>query len=505
MGDSISTVQVPAEAPNLGQRSAAQGVDVPVVNRRQHRARHWSVLGPALLDTLLVTVSGLIAFQVRFASSLSVDRSSLVHLLSHPGLARIYPGFLLVYVTLIVLVAHAQRLYRFEPAGSILMESLRVMRAVAIATVILTAFIYLSGIKTVSRTVVGETAVFSLLMLSGWRLCRRYWLRRRLAKGIGLQHTIIIGAGKAGKLLANYLQASPALGYDVRGFLDVHPNGDPRVLGTTSDLSLVARQQFVDEVFITLPSERELVKDLALEAMQLNIGVKVVPELYDGLAWQCPLEFVGDVPVRVLHREPIPAFGLFLKRATDVVGSALGLILLSPILLFIGLAIRVDSRGPVLYCSRRAGKKGRTFTCYKFRTMVPDADDRKDDLRHLNEREGPFFKISNDPRLTRIGCFLRKYSLDELPQLWCVLTGEMSLVGPRPHPLDDVKSYTLEHFRRLDVTPGLTCLWQTEARHDPSFERNLALDSRYIENWSYLLDLKILLRTLPVVLRGSGS
>ena len=453
----------------------------------------------------MVVVSGLIAFRARFAGSLSVDRSSLVHLLSYPGLAGIYPGFLLVYVALIVLVAHSQTLYRFDPSGSILMEGLRVMRAVTIATIILTGFIYLSGIKTVSRVVVGDTAVLSLIMLSGWRLCRRYLLHRRLAKGIGLQHAVIIGAGKAGKLLADYLHATPALGYDVRGFLDLHPNGDPRVLGAISDLSRVARQQFVDEVFITLPSDRELVKELALEAMRLNIGVKVVPDLYDGLAWQCPLEFVGDVPVRVLHREPIPAFGLFLKRTTDVLGAALGLILLSPILLSISLAIELDSRGPVLYGSLRAGKKGRTFVCYKFRTMVPDADDRKDDLRHLNEREGPFFKISNDPRVTRIGRFLRKYSLDELPQLWCVLRGEMSLVGPRPHPLDDVKSYTLEHFRRLDVTPGLTCLWQTEARHDPSFERNLALDSRYIENWSYLLDLKILLRTLPVVLKGSGS
>lgn len=477
--------------------------NVSGVNRRQKRASRWNILGPALLDILLVVVSGLIAFQIRFSGSFSVDQSYLVHLLSHPGLARIYPGFLLVYVALIVLVSHSQTLYRFDPSGSILMESLRVMRAVTIATIILTGFIYLSGIKTVSRVVVGETAVLSLIMLGGWRLCRRYSLRRRLAKGIGLQHTIIIGAGKAGKLLADYLDATPALGYDVRGFLDLHPNGDPRVLGAICDLSRVVRQQFVDEVFITLPSDRDLVKELALEAMRLNIGVKVV--LYDGLAWQCPLEFVGDVPVRVLHREPIPAFGLFLKRVTDVLGSALGLIVLSPILLLIGLAIRVDSRGPALYSSLRAGKKGRSFACYKFRTMVADADDRKEHLRHLNEREGPFFKISNDPRVTRIGRFLRKYSLDELPQLWCVFRGEMSLVGPRPHPLDDVKSYTLEHFRRLDVTPGLTCLWQTESRDDPSFERNLALDSRYIENWSYLLDLKILLRTVPAVLKGSGS
>jgi len=143
------------------------------------------------------------------------------------------------------------------------------------------------------------------------------------------------------------------------------------------------------------------------------------------------------------------------------------------------------------------GKKGHTFLCYKFRTMVPDADRKKDELRHLNERDGPFCKISDDPRLTRIGGFLRKYSLDELPQFWNVLKVETSLVGPRPYPLDDFKNYTLEHFRRLEVTPGITGLWQIEARHDPSFERTMDLDSKYIEQWSYLLDLGILLRTIP--------
>jgi lipopolysaccharide/colanic/teichoic acid biosynthesis glycosyltransferase len=159
----------------------------------------------------------------------------------------------------------------------------------------------------------------------------------------------------------------------------------------------------------------------------------------------------------------------------------------------------------VFYRSRRVGRKAREFTCYKFRTMVADAEARKDDVRHLNERHGPFFKISNDPRLTRFGKFLRRYSLDELPQLWNVLQGQMSLVGPRPHPVDDYRQYTLDCLRRLDVTPGLTGLWQVSARRDPSFERNLALDLEYIETWNLWLDLKILLRTAGVVAKGEGQ
>jgi lipopolysaccharide/colanic/teichoic acid biosynthesis glycosyltransferase len=170
----------------------------------------------------------------------------------------------------------------------------------------------------------------------------------------------------------------------------------------------------------------------------------------------------------------------------------------------IALVIRFDSRGPAVYRSRRVGWKGRKFSCYKFRTMVDNADDLKDGLRHLNEREGPFFKLTHDPRQTRVGRFLRRFSLDELPQLCNVIKGEMSLVGPRPHPLDDFERYQIDHLRRLDVKPGITGLWQVYARRDPSFEKNLAWDLEYIENWSLWLDTKILLKTLPVALSGSG-
>jgi len=152
----------------------------------------------------------------------------------------------------------------------------------------------------------------------------------------------------------------------------------------------------------------------------------------------------------------------------------------------------------------RVGLKGRRFRCYKFRTMVADADFQKDKLRSTNDRHGPFFKMENDPRITRLGHWLRKSSLDELPQLWNVLRGDMSLVGPRPHPIDDFERYAIEHLRRLDVSPGLTGLWQVTARSDPSFETSMALDLEYIENWTLGLDLSILVKTLPALLRGEG-
>jgi exopolysaccharide biosynthesis polyprenyl glycosylphosphotransferase len=194
-----------------------------------------------------------------------------------------------------------------------------------------------------------------------------------------------------------------------------------------------------------------------------------------------------------------------LKRVLDIVLSAAGLLMFAPLLAVISLVIRLDSSGPILYRSRRAGKRGKIFVCYKFRTMRPDADRLKSQLRQWNERQGPFFKMVSDPRITRVGGFLRRYSLDELPQLWNVLRGEMSLVGPRPHPLDDVELYEAGDFHRLRVSPGITGLWQVSARSDPSFRRSLALDSEYIEQWSLGLDLWILCRTIPVVLQGSGS
>jgi exopolysaccharide biosynthesis polyprenyl glycosylphosphotransferase len=464
------------------------------------RTSHWLMA----IDALLVCLAGLAAYRFRFPNTMFTYIGN-IQSDGSLGAGGVYFGFLTLYVALLVLVAHYEDLYEFHIPGSFFKEGFLVWWSVTIATLLLTAFIYLSGIKTISRQVVVLTAVFSAFALTVWRAFRDYWRNKQLGRGIGLQHVLIVGAGKVGQLLASYLEQNPCWGYQVKGFLDSNHVDDPRVLGDITEFEQVARREFIDEIFITIPSEREVVKRTVLEAYRLGICAKVISELYDGLGWQKPVESLGEFPVRVLHREPIPRLGLLLKRSTDVIASAIGLILLSPVFALVALAIKLDSSGPILYRAKRVGRKGRKFCCYKFRTMVKDADEMKDELRHLNERMGPFFKICDDPRITHMGKFLRKYSVDELPQLWNVLCGDMSLVGPRPHPPDDYAQYSLEHRRRLDVTPGLTCLWQVMAREDPSFEKVLALDSHYIENWSFLLDLHILLKTIPVVLKGTGQ
>lgn len=206
-----------------------------------------------------------------------------------------------------------------------------------------------------------------------------------------------------------------------------------------------------------------------------------------------------------LHSESLPGATLLLKRLLDVVGSLLGLALMAPVLGVIALLIRLDSLGPVFYSAERAGAKGRPFRCHKFRSMATGADQLKETLRGRNQREGPIFKLADDPRVTRFGHFLRRFSLDELPQLWNVLLGNMSLVGPRPHPLDEVSRYQLHHFRRLDMKPGMTGLWQVTARHSPSFDLNMHLDLTYIENWSLVLDLHILMSTVRVLFAPEGA
>jgi exopolysaccharide biosynthesis polyprenyl glycosylphosphotransferase len=248
-----------------------------------------------------------------------------------------------------------------------------------------------------------------------------------------------------------------------------------------------------------------LVKRLVHQAREAGIDIRVVPDLYDGLAWNSPIEYIGQFPTIPLHRGEVPVLRMVLKRLLDIAASSVALVLLSPVLAAIAIAVRSDSPGPIFYASERIGKKGRVFPCIKFRTMVPDAERRRTEVLHMNERDSVLFKITNDPRITRMGRFLRKYSLDELPQLVNVLRGDMSLVGPRPPIASEVKRYELNHLRRLDVVPGITGLWQVQARQDPSFDSYISLDTAYIENWSLWLDIKILVRTVGVVVTGTGS
>ncbi len=515
-GAGVGRAAAPATNPVPVTEKAATGaewLDSHVSNGKRNgsnREGHfhgglWVQIAYTLIDVCCIVVNGALAFSLRFSPA-DLRRFFVSGRLAITAnqLLSPYGGFLFLYVALILLFCQWQSLYRTLRTRSAQEESFAVLKAVSFATLVLTAFIYLSGVKIVSRLIVATCLLLNVVTMSIWRYVKRRIVIRRVEQGIGARNVLIVGAGRVGQALARQFEENKHLGYRFKGFLDGNHSGDARMLGKIEDLSRVARAEFVDEVFITIPSERELVKRIAIEARQHRLDVKVLPDLYDGLGWHAPIRHIGDFPVMDLHWQPIPVLGLFIKRVFDVVASSFSLIICGPVLAVFAVWIKLDSPGPVFYRARRVGKKGRVFTCYKLRTMLANAEEMKDSLRHRNERQGPFFKINNDPRITRLGKFLRKYSLDELPQFWNVLRGDMSLVGPRPHPVDDYERYTLEHLRRLDVKPGITGLWQVTARQDPSFETNMKLDIQYFENWNFWKDVRILLLTIPVVCSGKG-
>lgn len=407
------------------------------------------------------------------------------------------------YGLVFTLLGYSERLYHPEVAQDSLQERLILAKTAFWSTILTGASLLSSKPYLIEAVPALAGIVAGFLAMLVWRRLRQQKLSRSFTNRA--RNVLIVGAGHLGRKLVWQLKQDRVRKCVVRGFLDEYEPIGGDIRGRLKDLSRIARSEFVDEIIITVPEERDVTRQTIWEAHRNHIDVKLVPDLFGLDPASVVLERVGGLPILTLCEEQIPSFGLWLKRGLDIVLSAAGLLLLLPCLVLIALAIKLDSPGPVLYKALRLGRKGHRFPCYKFRTMVTHADNMKQELRQHNERSGPFFKMANDPRVTRVGRILRHYSLDELPQLWNVLRGDMSLVGPRPHPLDDFERYSLEDLQRLDVTPGLTGLWQVTARRDPSFERGMALDREYIGRWSLALDLRILCKTLGVVLRGGGA
>jgi len=363
-----------------------------------------------------------------------------------------------------------------------------------------------SGLQGTPWTTSGLFAAVGLLHFATLWTWRRQSARqdRRSKAASDVRNVLIVGAGTVGQRVAENFKAHPEAGRTVCGFLDNERPGGAGV-GRVNDLARLARTGFVDEVILAAPHDRSLTLQVLREAQRLHLDVEIVPDLFGCVPERREVEQVADLPVICLHAERLPAASLVLKRLVDLIGAGVGLILLSPLLGVIAGLVKLDSCGPALYRAPRAGRKGKLFRCYKFRTMVFNADALKEQLRKSNQRSGPSFKMADDPRITRLGGWLRRFSLDELPQLWNVVKGDMSLVGPRPHPVDEFAAYEIEHLARLDMTPGITGLWQVSARRDPSCEHGIELDRAYIRTWSLASDVRILLKTVLEVARGSGE
>jgi exopolysaccharide biosynthesis polyprenyl glycosylphosphotransferase len=493
-----------SEAPEQTQTNHARNLRELILPDPISVAGRWQLGWEVAGDTAatLVIWPAIVGTATFFAG----DRSPLANSNLLAVFAR-SAGFSIVFAALITLLCHSEGLYDeglHKPNTS---ADWTLARSVALATLILGLTSALSGWTILPSAWFAAGAMLNLVALTA----RRRWSirqRRRKCQSRPL-NVLIVGAGPSARAIEGHLNRHPELGRVVRGLVD--NSRDFGVLGPVRDLARFARSQFADELIVVASEiaqtdEPDFLARIVEEARAHRLDVRIVPDFAGLGPGSAVIESWGDIPVVAVHRERLPQGELVLKRALDVAVSCIALTLLAPLMAMISLVVLADSGLPILYESERVGRKGRRFRCIKFRTMSQGADAFRDALRATeNERRGPCFKIAHDPRITRAGRFLRRYSLDELPQLLNVLRGEMSLVGPRPHPPDDFARYELQHLRRLDVTPGLTGLWQVTARQDPLFETNLSLDLEYIEKWSLWMDLQILWRTVGVVLRGTGT
>ncbi len=325
------------------------------------------------------------------------------------------------------------------------------------------------------------------------------------------RNVLIIGSSGKAREMGDLISRYSDWGLRILGYVEVNPPGSARqasdVLGSISDLPHIIEHNVVDEIIFVgnQPKDLDCLDEILALCKEQGIRTRVAADFFPAKITKVSMEFLENVPVITFSSSPDHALALFVKRMLDIAISTALLILLLPFMIVVGLLVKVTSNGPMIYRQVRYGLYGRKFVLYKFRSMYDGAEDILWEIKHLNEMGGPVFKMRNDPRVTSLGRFLRKSSIDEWPQFWNVLKGDMSLVGPRAPLPEEVKEYTRWQRRRLSVRPGITCLWQVSGRNEIDFHEWMKLDLQYIDNWSLLLDFKILLRTFPVVLFGKGA
>lgn len=398
-------------------------------------------------------------------------------------------------------------------------ESIDALRATTLGTLVIASILYLLHARLLTPTFVMALWLTTTALTVLSRLSLRKVLSTIRARGWNSRNMIIVGVNKRALDFARKVDASPELGYRVTGFADQPDfaaaslaNSGYKILCELEALPDFLRTNVVDEVILALPmrSFYSYASEIAAQCEQQGIIVRAISSLFDlKLARTRAEDFDGEYVITHSLGMVDDGWGMIVKRALDLILSLTFLILLAPLLVLLAVAIKLTSPGPVLFVQERLGLNKRKFRIYKFRTMTANAEQMMKEIEHLNEVAGPVFKIRNDPRITKVGRFLRKTSLDELPQLLNVLTGDMSLVGPRPLAVRDYELMTqgCEDWQRcrFSVKPGVTCLWQVNGRNSIPFHEWMELDMEYIQNWSLWLDLRILFRTIPAVLRGSGA
>lgn len=430
-----------------------------------------------------------------------------------------------------------QRVYKYSGAFSYTQEAIKIFKAIAVSSLLTVAwaFLFRGGFSfrefSYSRAVFIFDFFFAIVLFGVFHLALRYVQSKFREREINLLPTLVVGTNAEAGQTIKELRERRDLGYRVIGTVDSSENSAIEnlnlfetesavpIVGKLDDLAGLIRDLEIQEVIITdnaIPSERLFEAMLQISRKQ-KVEFRFAPSLFNLLPQKTSVEQIGVLPMVRLFREPLSEAARFIKRLSDLVISTVAILVLSPVWLFVSILIKLDSKGAVLFRQERVGMDGRIFLCYKFRTMSANSDDHLhreayqkniggDSDANAGDADEPVFgKVKDDPRVTRLGKRLRRSSFDELPQLLNVLKGDMSIVGPRPPIPYEVEEYDIWHRKRLDMKPGITGLWQVSGRNRLTFAEMVKIDLFYIENWSLWLDLKIILLTLPAVLRGDGA
>jgi exopolysaccharide biosynthesis polyprenyl glycosylphosphotransferase len=479
----------------------------PEARRVFLKRAHWPVIGRLLTDAILINLGFFLAYWVRYQLQWfrPVDESFQVPY-------RAYIPYSLTLTGILLLIYVAEGLYSSKRKRSYLYDLYIISRGAITSVAALYVLSLVHRTVLLSRLIPAYAGIAVVLLLAVSRAVDNLIQGQMRKRGHGVRRVLIVGAGETGRMIMRNTAAQPELGYHVVGFVDDKPErgnrnlGRFKGLGSTDQIEEIIKEQAVDEVIIALPwlYHRKILGIIG-QCERLKVAVRIVPDLFQLSLSQVDIDDLNGIPLIGTKPVSIKGWNLALKRAIDVTISGLSLALFSPLLLIIAVLIRIDSPGPAIFRQTRVGRGGRAFTLYKFRTMREGAEQEQDALQDLNEAQGALFKIREDPRCTALGRFLRRSSLDEFPQLYNVLRGEMSMVGPRPQLVREVEQYEPWHRKRLGTWPGMTGLWQVSGRSDLSFDDMVLLDIYYVENWSLLLDLRIALKTIPTTILGTGA
>jgi len=417
-------------------------------------------------------------------------------------------GFSLLWVIIFNMLGA----YSYQRFTSLWKELTNVVKTTFIGVCVFFAAHYFLRFGNIPRTYILAFTFVNLLFLALEKTGLFYLAKELRKRGISRKRVIIVGTGNKTREFIEVLKKNIGLGLDIIGLISEKPVwiekdilGYP-ILGGLKDFEKVLHSHIINEVIICLLSNQFGSIRVALDCCEKEgVQVRIFSDVFGPIVKSLQIDQIYGMKIISITHTLDREVDLYIKRLIDIIVSGFLLILLIPLFVIISILIKVTSRGPIFYHLNWVGKDRKPIKGNKFRTMVNNAELFQDQLQSKNEMKGPVFKIKNDPRITRVGKFLRKYSLDELPQLWCVFVGDLSLVGPRPPLINEVKKYESWHRRRLSVKPGLTCLWQVNGRQKISdFDSWTNMDMEYIDNWTLRLDFKILLKTIPVIFRGTG-